>query len=117
MIIKSQRLKKAISTALADDEMIKILDSVGNQAKSVRDIISEKDIPYTNAYRKTKWLLAEKLLVIDEIIITPDGKKFSLYRSMLSSINVRYAGNEIIIEAEQSFNPKIRTVERFFSLD
>ena len=64
-------------TALADDEMIKILDSVGNQAKSVRDIISEKDIPYTNAYRKTKWLL-EKLLVIDEIIITPDGKKFSL---------------------------------------
>ena len=45
MIIKSQRLKKAISTALADDEMIKILDSVGNQAKSVRDIICEKDIP------------------------------------------------------------------------
>lgn len=77
MIIKSQRIKKAILTALADDEMIKILDSVGNQAKSVRDIISEKDIPYTNAYRKTKWLL-EKLLVIDEIIITPDGKKFSL---------------------------------------
>lgn len=117
MIIKSQRVKKAILTALADDEMIKILDSVGNQAKSVRDIISEKDIPYTNAYRKTKWLLAEKLLVIDEIIITPDGKKFSLYRIVLSSINVRYAGNEIIIEAEQNFNPKIRTVERFFSLE
>ena len=92
-------------TALADDEMIKILDSVGNQAKSVRDIISEKDIPSTNAYRKTKWLL-EKLLVIDEIIITPDGKKFSLYRSVLSSINVRYAGNEIIIEAEQISIPK-----------
>ena len=71
MIIKSQRIKKAILTALADDEMIKILDSVGNQAKFVRDIINEKDIPYTNAYRKTKWLLAEKLLVIDEIIITP----------------------------------------------
>jgi len=50
MIIKSQRAKKAILTALADDEMIKIQDSVGNQAKSVRDIISEKDIPYTNAY-------------------------------------------------------------------
>lgn len=105
MIIKNQRVKKAILTALADDEMIKILDSVGNQAKSVRDIISEKDIPQTNAYRKTKWLL-EKLLVIDEIIITPDGKKFSLQRSVLFSINVRYAGNEIIIEAEQISIPK-----------
>jgi DNA-binding IclR family transcriptional regulator len=112
MIIKSQRVKKAILTALADDEMIKILDAVGNQAKSVRDIISEMNIPYTNAYRKAKWLLAEKLLVV-----TPDGKKFSLYRSVLSSINVRYAGNEIIVEAEQSFNPKIRTIQRFFSLE
>ena len=54
MIIKSQRLKKAISTALADDEMIKILDSVGNQAKSVRDIISEKDIHYTKLQSQNK---------------------------------------------------------------
>ncbi|MGA9842313.1 MAG: hypothetical protein WBP64_17510 [Nitrososphaeraceae archaeon] len=52
MIIKSQRVKKAVLTAVADDEMIKILDSTGNQAKSVRDIITEKNIPYTNAYRK-----------------------------------------------------------------
>src|SRR6476646_9593707 len=117
MIIKSQRLKKAISTASADDEMIKILDSVGNQAKSVRDIISEKDIPYTNAYRKTKWLLAEKLLVIDKIIITQEGKKFSLFRSVLSSINVKYESNEILVEAEQNFNPKIKMMERFFSLE
>jgi hypothetical protein len=34
------------------DEMIKILDSTGNQAKCVRDIITEKNIPYTNPYRK-----------------------------------------------------------------
>ena len=67
MIIKSQRIKKAILTALADDEMIKILDSVGNQAKFVRDIINEKDIPYTNAYRKTKWLQTERNLVYREV--------------------------------------------------
>jgi hypothetical protein len=45
MIIKSQRVKKAVLTALADEEMVKILDSVRDQAKSVRDIITEKNIP------------------------------------------------------------------------
>jgi hypothetical protein len=117
MIIRSQRVKKAVLTALADEEMVKILDSTSDQAKSVRDIISEKSIPYTNAYRKTKWLVAERLLIIDKIIITPEGKRFSLFRSVLSSINVKYGKNEIIIEAEQNINPKIKTMERFFSLD
>jgi hypothetical protein len=117
MIIRSQRVKKAVLTALADEEMVKILDSTSDQAKSVRDIIVEKNIPYTNAYRKTKWLLAERMLVIDKIIITPEGKKFSLFRSVLSSINVKYGKNEIIIEAEQNINPKIKTMDRFFSLE
>ena len=117
MIIKSQRVKKAVLTALADEEMVKILDSARDQAKSVRDIITEKNIPYTNAYRKTKWLVAEKLLVIDKIIITQEGKKFSLFRSVLSSITVKYESNEILVEAEQNFNPKIKLMERFFSLE
>jgi predicted transcriptional regulator len=117
MIIKSQRVKKAVLTALADEEMVKILDSARDQAKSVRDIITEKNIPYTNAYRKTKWLVAEKLLVIDKIIITQEGKKFSLFRSVLSSISVNYECNEILVEAEQNFNPKIKLMERFFALE
>ena len=69
MIIRSQRVKKAVLTALADEEMVKILDSTSDQAKSVRGIISEKSIPYTNAYRKTKCLVAERLLIIDKIIL------------------------------------------------
>jgi DNA-binding transcriptional ArsR family regulator len=117
MIIKSQRVKKAVLAALADEEMVKILDSTRDQGKSVRHIIAEKSIPYANAYRKAKWLLAERLVVIDKIIITPDGKKFSLFRSVLSSINVKYEGNEIIVEAEQNFSPTIKTMERFFSLE
>ncbi len=64
-----------------------------------------------------KWLLTEELLVVDKIIITSDGKKFSLYRSVLSSINVRYVNNEIMVEAKQNFNPKIKMMERFFSLE
>jgi hypothetical protein len=47
MIIKSQRAKKAVLAALADEEMIKILDSVMIHSKSINEIIRETNIAYT----------------------------------------------------------------------
>lgn len=117
MIIKSQRAKRAILAALADEEMTKILDSVMYQSKSIGDIIIQTSIAYTTCYRKVKWLLNEGLIIIDKIIITKEGKKFSLFHSVLKSINVKYEDNSVVIEAEENFDIVKRTVERFYSLD
>jgi len=56
-----------------------------NQSKSVNEILKEINISYTTGFRKIKWLLNEGLIMLDKIIITPDGKKFSLYHSTLKS--------------------------------
>ena len=90
MMIKSQKLKQAILAALADEEVIKILDSAMYNSKSVNDIIKECNIPHTTAYRKIKWLLDEGLIVTDKIQITQDGKKLSLFRSVLKTLNIKY---------------------------
>jgi hypothetical protein len=45
-------------------------------------------ISHSTGWRKIKWLLNEGLIILDKIIITPDGKKFSLYHSTLKSISV-----------------------------
>jgi hypothetical protein len=42
MIIKSQRTKRALLTALADEEMIKIMDCVTDRSKFFNDITKEK---------------------------------------------------------------------------
>ena len=117
MMIKSQRVKKAILTALADVEMIKILDSVMYNSKSINDIIRESNIAYTTCYRKTNWLLREGLIILDKIVITPEGKKFSLFHSVLKSISVKYENNDVIVEAEQNFDIVKKTMERFYSLE
>ena len=117
MIIKGQKLKQAILAALADEEIIKILDSVMYNSKSVNDVIKECDIPYTTAYRKIKWLLEEGLIVIDKVQITQEGKKFSLFRSVLKALNIKYEYNSVIIEAEQNLSIMEKITERFFSLD
>ena len=117
MIIKGQRLKQAILAALADDEIIKILDSAMYHSKSVNDVIKECDIPHTTAYRKIKWLLDEGLIVIDKVQITQDGKKLSLFRSVLKALNIKYEYNSVIIEADQNLSIVEKITERFFSLD
>jgi hypothetical protein len=88
VLVQSQSAKKAILAALADKEMTKILDSIMYHSKSIVDITRENNIPHTTCYRKTKWLLNEGLVIVDKIIITPEGKKFSLYHSVLKSGSV-----------------------------
>ena len=89
MIIKSERLKRAILTALADIELQKILDVVMHQSKSVNQIIHETNVSHTTAYRKMRWLVEEKLLIVDKIEITEEGKKSSFFRTILKSFNVK----------------------------
>jgi DNA-binding transcriptional ArsR family regulator len=115
MILDSQK-KKAILTALADPEAVSIIDSTMNQSKSVSDIIRETNVPHTTAYRKIKWLVDEKLLVVDKILINDEGKKYSLFHSVFRSIIVKYENNKILIDAEENIEPLNRLTERFFSL-
>jgi DNA-binding transcriptional ArsR family regulator len=117
MIIKSERLKRAILTALADIELQKILDVVMHQSKSVNQIIHETNVSHTTAYRKMRWLVEERLLIVDKIEITEEGKKSSLFRTVLKSFNVKYEYNSVVIEAEQNVDTLRKITERFFSLD
>jgi hypothetical protein len=73
--VKNDKLKHAILTALADEEMMHILSSVVHITKSVFDIIRETSIPHTTTYRKVKWLVENDLLIVDKIVISPEGKK------------------------------------------
>ena len=118
MIIKSQRIKRALLTALADEEMLKIMNCVIDHSKSFNDIIAENsNISRTTAFRKIKWLLKEGLIIVDKIVLSQDGKKFSLYHSTLKVINAKYEVNNVSIEAEPNFDIAKKWIEKFFSLD
>jgi len=118
MNIKSQGIKSALLTALADEEMLKIMNCVIDHSKSFNDIIAENNsIPRTTAFRKIKWLLKEGLIIVDKIVLSQDGKKFSLYHSTLKAINAKYEVNNVSLEAEPNFDIAKKWMEKFFSLD
>jgi hypothetical protein len=49
-----------------------------------------------------KWLVEEKLLRSDEIEIADDGKKFSLFRTVLKSFNVKYEYNNVVMRQNRT---------------
>src|SRR5215469_16516516 len=98
MIVKGERLKRAILLALADTELQKIMDAAVYQSKSVNQIIHESNVSHSTAYRKIRWLVKEKLLIIDKIEITETGKRSNLFRSILKSFKVKYEHNNVVIE-------------------
>lgn len=116
MIINNTERKMSILSALADKEMLKILDLSMYASKSVNDILRDSDISYTTVYRKIKWLLDKELLVVDKINISPEGKKYTTFRSVLKSIIIRYTQNEIIVEAEKNVDLVGKIGGHFFSI-
>ncbi len=116
MIVKGERLKRVILAVLADKELQKILDAAMYQCKSANQIIRESNIPHSTVYRKIGWLLDEKLLIVDKIEITENGKKSSFFRTVLKSFNVRYEYNTIVIEAEQNYDTLRKITEDMFTL-
>ena len=116
LAIKSEKIKRAVLTALADSEMVKILDATVYQSKSVNQNMRDRNVSHSTAYRKIKWLVDEKLLIVDKIEITEDGKKSSLFRTVLKSFNVKYEHNNVAIEAEQNFDTLRKITENFYTL-
>jgi DNA-binding transcriptional ArsR family regulator len=116
MIVKGERLKRTILAALADIESQKILDATMYQPKSVNQIIQESNLSHSTVYRKIRWLVKEKLLIVDKIEITETGKKTKLFRSILKSFRVNYGHNNVVIQAEQNSDTLRKITENFFTL-
>ena len=112
MIVKTGRLKQAILLALADTELQRILDAAMYQSKSVNQIIQEGNVSHSTAYRKIRWLVKEKLLIVDKIEIIETGNKTKLFRSILRSFRVNYGHNNVVIEAEQN-SDTLRKIRKF----
>lgn len=90
---------QALVEGLADQYSRKILLSAIPKAKSVEDMSRENDIPLSTAYRRVHELLDAQILVVEKIIVTPDGKKYELLRSAYRSITVSFDGGQMKVEA------------------
>lgn len=89
-----------VAAALSDEYARRILSVCIKQARSVRDIEADTGMPQATVYRHVKQLVEEKLLVVERSAITPDGKRYELYRSRvrMARIELDQSGVRMIWE-------------------
>ncbi|HEY7079078.1 MAG TPA: helix-turn-helix domain-containing protein [Nitrososphaeraceae archaeon] len=116
MSFLSTQTKQSILSALADREIVKILDYALVRERSVNEVIRECNIPHTTAYRKIKWLLDNGLLLSIRNELTEDGKKFTLFKSVYKSLKINYEYGNIVVFAEYNINPVQRVAENLLSI-
>lgn len=98
MIIKDEKQKTAIANALIDEYSRKIINSTMDSSKSVMDIMREQEIPMTSAYRRIKTLLDNKLIRVEKSLVTEDGKRYYLYRSVIKSVVINYTDGNLVLD-------------------
>jgi len=107
MRLRDKNMINAILTVLADKELREIFNLIKEKPVSAQDIMKTTKIPHTSFYRKINWMLENKLILIDNILETKDGKKYSLFRSLFDDITIKVQGNNISIDV----NPTVEFAE------
>jgi DNA-binding Lrp family transcriptional regulator len=90
---------QSLVEGLADEYSRKILLSAIPAAKSVEDMSRENDIPLSTCYRRVHELLDAQILVVEKIIVTPDGKKYELLRSAYRAVSVSFESGVMKVDA------------------
>jgi hypothetical protein len=104
--IEEDDRKDAILGVLADKYCRSIIETTMEKPKSAMDISADTKIPISTVYRRLQNLHDNKLMGISGTI-SDDGKKFFLYKSKISSIDVCYTDSRVQIEIV----PNIPSVE------
>jgi len=105
LLIHDSALKKAILQAMADDCALAILRATTERACSAMEIIHQCALPPSSVYRRIGGFVDAHLLAVERIVVTNDGKKFSLYRSTVRDMRAEYKSGEV--ELTVSFNEDV----------
>ncbi|HYY71310.1 MAG TPA: hypothetical protein VE595_02765 [Nitrososphaeraceae archaeon] len=105
-----------ILTVLADEESRDIFNIIKEKPVSAQEILRYTKIPHTSFYRKINWMLDNKLVIIDSIQETKDGKKYSMFRAIFNDITITLHEDIITIEASPTVDLAEQTANEFFEL-
>ncbi len=105
-----------ILTVLADEELRDIFNMIKEKPVSAQEILRHTKLPHTSFYRKINWMLDNKLVIIDSVQETKDGKKYSMFRAIVDDITIKLQRDVITIEAIPTVDLAELTANQFFEI-
>lgn len=98
-----------VAEAIADPYARRVLAVCVKQARPVKEIAHETGLALPTTYRHVHRLEEAGLLVIERSAMTPDGKKYDLYRSRVKSARVEMdaAGERVTWEPNEATEERL----------
>lgn len=116
LLIKDKKMINVILTVLADEELRDIFNIMKEKSVSAQEILKNTKIPHTSFYRKINWMLENKLVIIDSVQETKDGKKYSMFRAIFDDITIKLQRDIITIEATPTVDLAEIIANEFFEM-
>ena len=82
-----------VAEAIADPYARRVLAVCVKQARAVKDIARETGLALPTTYRHVNRLAEAGLIIIERSAMTPDGKKYDLYRSRVKAARIEVDGS------------------------
>lgn len=101
-----------VAESLADPYARRVLAVCVKQARAVKDIAQETELALPTAYRHVNRLTEAGLLIVERSAMTPDGKKYDLYRSRVRSARIEMdaAGERVTWEPNQAAEERLANI-------
>lgn len=103
--------KERILEALGDRWAREILLLLSDGPRSAQEIQATNRMPQSTLYRKLHELSEIGLIGIQRSVISPDGKRVELYRSLLEELTVEMRGTRLTIDVRFRDLPSERLKE------
>lgn len=105
--------EEAVIEALSDASARLVLAACADEARSVKDISEASGIPLASAYRHVRGLVESGLLVRARSAISPDGKRYDMYRSRIREAALHLTREGVAVDWE--VNPEVEArIERLW---
>jgi DNA-binding HxlR family transcriptional regulator len=108
--------KERILEALGDRWAREILLLLSDGPRSAQEIQATNRMPQSTLYRKLHELSEIGLIGIQRSVISPDGKRVELYRSLLEELTVEMRGTRLTIDVRFRDLPSERLKELWQSV-
>jgi DNA-binding Lrp family transcriptional regulator len=99
-VVLGGSLAKNAVNAISDELSKRILVSSVSEGRTAQEISIEQALPLSSCYRRIRELVDQGLLVVERIVVTREGKRYTLYRSSFRTVEMAADFRELSVSAE-----------------
>lgn len=104
--------KATVLAALGDPLSRGVLLRLNDAPRSAQDLLGSLNVSQSTLYRRLRELEESGLIGVERFVISEDGKKSELFRSLLEEAEVRFEGSSLDVQ----FKFRDLTAERLSEL-